>query len=136
MIIHSEISGEGILPWRSGRVFRLWRYGIGHSQLLLRSPGNGENETLSILFEAVEFMRLRRSYADLVLRLAGEEEGDWFEAIKSTQMPVLRVVLAGRADTGLVACSRVTVRTVSKVEDDSWTDGATIFSVIRQSSSG
>lgn len=124
---------ESVLPWRSGRGFRLWRYGVGHSQLLLRSPGDSGRETLSILFEAVEFMRLRRSYADLVLRLAGKREEVEFEEIRSLPIPQLYVVLESRSHTGLVACSRVTVRKLHNLESDSWADGTVLFSLIRGS---
>ena len=127
---------EDPLPWRTGRGFRLWRYGVGHSQLLLRSPGGGGRETVGILFEAVEFMNLRRSYADLVLRLAGEGEERGFEAIESLPIPQLCVVLESPAHIGLVACSRVTVRTVDNPDSDSWDDGTVLFSVTARSRLG
>lgn len=118
-----------ILPWRTERRFRLWRYGVGHSQLMLRSPGDGGDETLSIQFEAVEFMKLRRSYADLVLRLPREDEKVGFVEIKSLPIPQLCLVLESRTHIGFVACSRVTARMIDDPEDDSWDGGITLFSV-------
>jgi hypothetical protein len=134
---HLEASVSGpILPWRTERAFRLWRYGVGHSQLLLRSPGDAGRGTLSIQFEAVEFMKLRRSYTDLVLRLPREDEEVGFEEIKALPVPQLCVVLDSRTHIGLVACSRVTARMIDDPESDSWDDGTVLFSVTRRSKLG
>jgi len=127
MTTDSRHAGEPALPWRSGRTFRLWRYGVGHSQLLLRSPGDGGRDTLAVLFEAVEFMRLRRSYADLVLRLATEDEEFGFEETTPVPIPRLRLALESPQGTGLVVCSRVTARKVANPEDDGWADGTVLF---------
>jgi hypothetical protein len=136
MITHSVVSGSHALPWGSGRTFRLWRYGVGHSQLLLRSPGEHDQETIAILFEATEFMRLRRTYPDLTLRLAHDDEGAEFEEIRTLPVPLIHVVLASSNSVGFVACSRVTVRSVASSEGDSWHDGTVLFSVTRGSDSG
>lgn len=137
MQTHLEASVSGpSLPWRTERGFRLWRYGVGHSQLLLRSPGDGGHETLSIQFEAVELIKVRRSYTDLVLRLAREDEEVGFEEIKSLPIPQLYVVLDSQTHIGLVACSRVTVRKTADPESDSWDEGTVLFSVTRRSQLG
>jgi hypothetical protein len=125
------VSGAADLPWRSGRDFRLWRYGVGHSQLLLRSPGEGVREALTIKFEAVEFMKLRRGYTDLVLRLplAGEEAE--FEQVASLPIPQLYIVLESRTHVGFVSCARLIVRKVGDQENDSGDRGELLLLVTR-----
>lgn len=125
------VSGDVGLPWRTGRDFLLWRYGVGHSQLLLRSPDEGAREALTIKFEAVEFMKLRRGYADLVLRLplAGEEAE--FEEVASLPIPQLYIVLEGRTHIGFVSCARFIVRKVDDQGNDSGDCGELLFSVNR-----
>ncbi|OJF14056.1 hypothetical protein BG844_12050 [Couchioplanes caeruleus subsp. caeruleus] len=120
------------LPWRSGRGFRVWRYGVGHSQLLLRSPGDGERPSFHILFEAVEFMKLRRGYPDLVLRLAADDERAEFAELDSLTVPQLHVVLASPERTGFVACSRVTVRRIADPSTDSPDAGEVVLSMSRR----
>jgi hypothetical protein len=116
---------NAILPWRSGRSFQPLRYGAGHSQLLLRSPGR--TEALTILFETVDFVKLRmRYYEDLILRRG--EEG-WFAEAGPSLSPQLHIVLEGRSHTGLVSCSRVTVRTLESSDLTSMYEGAVLFSV-------
>jgi hypothetical protein len=106
---------QAILPWETGRTFRPWRYGVGHSQLLLRSEAEGSDDAINVLFEAVEFMRLRRSYPEAVFRLATTAE-----AVDFGQLPPVRlllVMISSPGDTGLVACSRMTVRATRSPDD-------------------
>lgn len=57
------------------RSFQVWRYGVGHSQLLLRSPACGnEADAVHVLFEGVRAVKLRTSYRPLTLRRAAGEE--------------------------------------------------------------
>lgn len=126
---HSADSDE-ILPWRSGRTFRLWRYGVGHSQLLLRSPGQDDQATLSLLFEGTEFVRVWRSFSDLELRLARKDETAALEDEVRVPIPLLRLMLVSPGRVGMIACSRVTARETDSVEDDSWDGGTVIFSLV------
>jgi hypothetical protein len=53
--------------------FRVWRYGVGHSQLPLHArPGEADLEHLSVLFEDVRAVKLRSSYRPLILRPADD----------------------------------------------------------------
>ena len=118
---------ESSLPWRSGRTFRVWRYTVGHSQLLLRSLGDGAQAPINVLFESVEFMRLRRSYPQLVLRLAEPEEIECFDQLPD--MRLIRLAILSPDSIGLVACSRVTIREAVSLEDDSGNLGRVILSL-------
>ncbi|MEU4423780.1 hypothetical protein AB0F81_24380 [Actinoplanes sp. NPDC024001] len=123
MTTHSQRNDDLVLPWRSGRYFKVWRYGIGHSQLLLRSRAE---DGISILCEAVELMRLRRSYPDLVLRYAGDGEPG-FEELAELPIPQLRLVLESPGRVGLISCSRVTIRRTEDPDDDSWHGGTVLY---------
>lgn len=120
------------LPWETRRLFQVWRYGVGHSQLVLRSVADGENMAINVLFEAVEFMRLRRSYPDALLRLATPEEHVLFGELPPRRL--LRFVIASPAGVGLVACSRVTVRETELPDDDMGYDGSVLMHMIANSS--
>ncbi len=58
------------------RRFRPWRYGIGHSQLLLHARADGgHNEHLNVLFEGVLAVKLRSAYHPLILQPADQHAG-------------------------------------------------------------
>ncbi|WP_250034096.1 hypothetical protein [Paractinoplanes maris] len=120
----------GTLPWRSERGFGVWRYGIGHSQLLLRSPGDGREPAYGIHFEGVELMKLQRSYPLLTLRLATEAETVVFAEVDMVPKPLLQVVLESPGKTGLVACSRLTVRRSDSADDGEWAAGEPVLHVL------
>lgn len=125
----SIASGPG-LPWHSGRTFRVWRYGIGHSQLLLRAPGGDGQPTLGLLCEGVEFMKLRRDYPQLTLRLAEAAEEAGFPDVGAVPVRLLHLVLQTPGGAGLVACSRVTVRQSFSAGDDTWAAGEVLLAVV------
>lgn len=49
------------------RRFRLWRYGVGHSQLLLRSLPFDEHRCLDLLFEGVTWLSLPTAFDRLAV---------------------------------------------------------------------
>lgn len=106
------------LPWASRRTFRIWRYGVGHSQLLIRSPGNDSERTLDLIFEGVEFLRLRRSYDGLTLSFAGEDSSEEFVDAGLPSIRLLRLLVSSSSGTGLVACSRLTVAEALAGQDE------------------
>ncbi|MFC7922180.1 hypothetical protein [Streptomyces cinereoruber] len=56
-------------------MFSLWRYAIGHSQLLLRSaPDSSNPERLDLLFEGVSAVQLVSRYEGLELHTLDEAE--------------------------------------------------------------
>lgn len=101
----------GVLPWTSPARFRVWRYGIGHSQLLLTSrSGPDSTAHIDLLFEAVQFIRLHRAYQGI--HLAEDPAALTDVAIDNPLgLPYLAVAISDstRTRTGLVVCSRVTI---------------------------
>jgi hypothetical protein len=61
--------------FRSDRRFRPWRYGVSHTEFLLRSwtPRSGPDKTIDIQFIGTRRMLIRDGYRGLVIRLASEE---------------------------------------------------------------
>ncbi|MFC8231229.1 hypothetical protein [Streptomyces sp. NPDC057287] len=97
---------------RFDRTFRVWHYGVGHSQLLLRSRKDREEDTrLDLLFEAVESMQLVTRYEGLELHTVDDDE--FSRVYEASGVPprwresrlVLR--LRSRSGTGYVQCGRV-----------------------------
>ena len=57
------------IPFTSERTFQLWRYNVGHSRLLLRSPPTPAEPTLiDIVFKPVSFMKVRDVMHQLTVR--------------------------------------------------------------------
>ncbi|MFD4722943.1 hypothetical protein ACIOWI_01645 [Streptomyces sp. NPDC087659] len=96
----------------SERVFRVWRYGSGHSQLLLRAaPDSAHPVRLDLLFEGVDAMQLVTRYEALELHTLDEEEtGRIFEL---SGVPArwrsdrLVLGLRSRSGAGYVQCLKV-----------------------------
>ncbi|NYF57245.1 hypothetical protein HDA35_003076 [Micromonospora purpureochromogenes] len=78
----------------------------------------------------MEFLKLRRSYPGLTVRLATESDVRHFEGIESLPIRLLRVVLDSPDRTGFVACSRVVVRQVDDLDDDSWSAGEVLIHAV------
>lgn len=67
-------SGEPEVLFSSERTFKLWRYGVGHSQLLIRSlPPGPEEECIDLRFEGVTAMKLAVKYDTIAVCLASED---------------------------------------------------------------
>lgn len=96
----------------SGRTFKVWRYGVGHSQLLLRAaPDSSETDRMDLLFEGVEAMQLITRYEALELHTFDEtESGRVFER---SGVPArwrserLVLGLRSRSGAGYVQCAKV-----------------------------
>jgi hypothetical protein len=73
---------------------------------------------MDILFEGVEFLKLRRSYAGLTLTLAGEDFAQEFAEVGLPPIRLLRLVISSPSGTGLVACSRLTVTEAPAAQDE------------------
>ncbi|WP_326654301.1 MULTISPECIES: hypothetical protein [unclassified Streptomyces] len=75
MAIPSSSGSSSTLLFQSDRTFRVWRYGVGHSQLLLRAaPDAVEATRLDLLFEGVDAMRLVTRYEAIELHSVSETE--------------------------------------------------------------
>lgn len=98
--------------YRSERTFRLWRYGVGHSHLLLRSLPEGAHATqLDLRFEAVRALQLVTRYE--ALDILAVEEPEFSRMFDESGVPPrwrdtqLIVRLRSRSGTGYVQSGRV-----------------------------
>ena len=99
--------------FRSERTFRVWRYGVGHSQLLLRAvPDSVDSACLDLLFEGVTAMQLVQQYKSIELCSASKAEAEeilGFSGISPSGGELhLPVVLRSRSGSGFVLCRSVT----------------------------
>lgn len=98
------------LPWRTGTTFRLWSYGVGHSELRMYSHADG----VMLLFIDVRLIKLGTSYPDVTLRLAGDHENDEFRDLPFKFQ--LWLALESSDRTGYIACSGVSAREVTSTD--------------------
>ncbi|MFJ6630018.1 hypothetical protein ACIQMR_01250 [Streptomyces sp. NPDC091376] len=96
----------------SERTFKVWRYGVGHSQLLLRAdPEPSHPKRLDLLFEGVEAMQLVTRYGALELHMFDEAESG--RILEMSGVPArwrsTRLVLGlrSRSGAGYVQCQKV-----------------------------
>ncbi|MFH9616988.1 hypothetical protein [Streptomyces pratensis] len=106
------LSDPSTLLHRFDRTFRVWRYGVGHSHLLLRSRKDGvEDSRLDLHFEAVDSMQLVTRYEGLELHTVDDSE--FSRVYEESGVPQkwretrLVVRLRSRSGTGYVQCGRV-----------------------------
>ncbi|MFD6156967.1 hypothetical protein ACFWF7_04455 [Nocardia sp. NPDC060256] len=97
------------LPFTADNDFRVWRYGVGHSELLLRSNGVGNSGCWDeICFERVERMELDSRFTGGLTITPVSSHGDLDDG---AALPLLLLELAGGVfGTGFVACSKITAR--------------------------
>ncbi|MGP3922440.1 hypothetical protein [Streptomyces sp. 8N616] len=98
--------------FQSPRTFRMWRYGVGHSQLLLRAtPDADESRCIDLHFEGVAAVQLGTRYVAPQVRLGTEGERAALEALAQSGTGPRHIALALRTETGtgLVLCRRVRV---------------------------
>jgi hypothetical protein len=98
--------------FQSPRTFRMWRYGVGHSQLLLRAtPDSDEPRCIDLHFEGVAAVQLGTRYTDPEMCLGTDEERAVLDALAQRSAGARRIALALRTETGtgLVLCRRVRV---------------------------
>ena len=83
-----EVGSE--VRFKSSRTFRMWRYGVGHSQLLLRAtPGGAEPRCVDLHFEGIAAVQLGIRYVAPEVLLATERERapnwrHWLSQVGST----------------------------------------------------
>ncbi len=113
MLIPSSDGASSAVMFTSDRAFRVWRYGVGHSQLLLRAVPDSVNTTcLDVRFEGVSAMQLVQQYKSIELCSASETEAEEildFSGIGPSGRELhLPVVLRSRSGSGFVLCRSVT----------------------------
>ncbi|MFC5910226.1 hypothetical protein, partial [Streptacidiphilus monticola] len=98
------------------RHFRVWRYGVGHMTLMLRSlAASDDDETVDVWFDGVAAMNLHQSFEPLTIRAANPEErrtlldasaGDIFPPNRPF---TLCLILESAQPDGFVVCAHVRV---------------------------
>ena len=97
------------------RRFRPWRYGVGHSQLLLHARADdGHREHINVLFEDVRAVKLRSSFQPLILLSAdAATRADILAFAEIPERHRLRylclVLPTNGAEPGFILCARATV---------------------------
>lgn len=94
---------QSTLLYRTGRTFRVWRYGVGHARLLLRSLPSGEHtDQLDLHFEAVDAMQLVTRYEGLEIHAV--DEAEFARVYEQSGMPAewrgTRLVVRLRSSSG------------------------------------
>lgn len=88
----------------------MWRYGVGHSQLSLRSYGENVTDTLEIHFESVERVELSQSYPGGISVAVVESDSRYS---CTSLVPRLLVTIISPSGNGFVVCSRMTIAQLS-----------------------
>ena len=123
------------------RRFRVWRYGVSHSELLLHAHADTTHlEHLNVLFEDVRAVKLRSSYQPLILAPAGNLVRDdilaFADVPQQHRLRYLSLTLSTEPEAGFVLCARVTVLALDKTNDPnpirSWPDGARVLHTLRR----
>ena len=105
MTTHSN--DQTTLLFSSDRAFRLWRYGVGHSQLLLRSLPSAGERCLDITFERITWLSLP-THLDAIQISSSTDDAvlpDGVARLVDDWSP-FRLVIASQGVSGLVICAR------------------------------
>lgn len=110
--IHSNRNG---LPlFQSERTFQMWKYGVGHSQLLLRAAPDAKHlRCLDAHFEGVTAIQLVTRYVGIELRCAVPSEAEAILSFSKLNSPwrdrQIPLLLSSQSGTGFVLCGQVAV---------------------------
>jgi hypothetical protein len=123
------------------RRFRVWGYGVGHSQLLLHARADAaDSEYLNVLFEDVRAVKLRSSYRPLILAPAGDPIRNdilaFAEIPEQHRLRYLSLTLSAQPEAGFVLCARATVLAMDRTNDHTpihpWPDGARVIHTLHR----
>lgn len=107
-------SSQSSVLFESEHTFKVWRYGVGHSQLLLRAAGDDDTDFhgIDLLFEGVDFMQLATRYEGLEVHSVGVRESQKIYRASGLDPKWRRhrliVALRSASVEGYVQCQRVT----------------------------
>jgi hypothetical protein len=98
--------------------FRPWRYGVGHSQLLLHAHADhSHREHTNVLFEDVRAVKLRSSFQPLILLPA--DAAARAGALTFAEVPerhrfryLCLILPTDGVESGFIICARATVMTL------------------------
>jgi hypothetical protein len=134
------VQDSGSHPILFDRRFQVWRFAIGHSQLLLHSHGGAAGvEHINVLFEDVRAVKLRSSYEPLILAKAGHQLRAEILAFadlpESHRHRYLSLTLSTQPEAGFVLCARATVLAADGTGFEApvpfWPDGARVIHTLR-----
>ena len=128
-------------PITLNRRFRVWRYGVGHSQLLLHAHADSSHdEHLNVLFEDVRAVKLRASYQPLILQPA--DQNTHADILTFAQIPARHqarylCLTLPTADTepGFIACARATILTTKATDPAdpyTWNEHSRVLHSLKQ----
>ncbi|MCE7001171.1 hypothetical protein LZG04_41085 [Saccharothrix sp. S26] len=105
-------SGEPEVLFTSERTFKVWRYGVGHSQLLIRSaPEDAEDEFIDIHFDGVAAMKLAVKYQTIAICSASATTAralhDFARVEEKWRTTYVALELRTRGESGHVLCRSV-----------------------------
>jgi hypothetical protein len=118
--------------------FRVRRYGLGHSRLVMHAgPIDSRPDAVSVEFNGVTAVKLRRSYPGLTLRLADEptrtrllDFADIPHNSRHDPRPTQLCFTLPTEDDGFVVCGQVKVlvgRQPRNTPDWQWPEGMTVL---------
>jgi hypothetical protein len=119
--------------------FRVLAYGLGHSQLLMTADPTGSERphVITVLFETVTAVKLRRTYPGLTLVPAGEPVRTRlldYADIPQRLRPAQVCLTLPTEDDGFVVCGRarvITGRQPAGAGTWRWPDDATVLHVVK-----
>ncbi|BEL04789.1 hypothetical protein Q0Z83_029800 [Actinoplanes sichuanensis] len=105
--------------------FRIWSYGVGHSQLLLHAHTDDDGvDMVSMLCEDVSAMKLRRGYRGLTIRTADEPTRTrllGYAEVPDFRRPAQACLILPTEEDGFIVCGRARVLTGRQPRDQpSW----------------
>jgi len=105
-LTHSD--DHAALLFASDRRFRLWRYGAGHSQMLLRSLPSAGQRCLDITFERVTWLSLPTSFDSVQIALAADGDVALPAGVAqlADEWSPFRLVISSQGVSGWVICAR------------------------------
>jgi hypothetical protein len=101
--------------WSSPHTYHLWRYGVGHSELVVREATERVDHVQELHFSGVEMVMLRRVYSGLTIESIPEDRS--FElsgAGLAAPAALLYLAISSPSGAGYVACSRLSARVVPR----------------------
>ena len=118
LVTHSVNDGgmseRATLPLHFGRSFRPWRYGVSHSELVLRTVDNqSRTEIMKVTFFGVLGVKLKSRYRSLDISVADAAEAAEilsFVGLSESHAPKVQcLLLNAETDGGFVACGNFSV---------------------------
>jgi hypothetical protein len=116
--VSEQDSGVASTSFTVARRFRIWRYGVGHQTLVLRSLARfAGDETVDACFDGVAAVHLHQGFEPLTIRAADPDERGRIFAWAAADIydvehrPPLCLILASARPDGFVVCAHARLQT-------------------------